>query len=235
MTHKPVPKDLAAAHRALQADFSRLQKQSRSCSQALLDRETILDLLPALLAFVDSKFRFIWVNKPYADWYGLSRADIIGKRVRDIIAPASYRGARPHMSAALKGERIVFENIAYGPDGKMRAVRASYLPVPGIEGKTAGFIGLVEDITAQRQAEQERDLSAKNLKVATEEIKALRGFIPICCNCKKIRNDEGYWEILEKYVREHMDATLTHGLCPDCAEKLYPSLNCVKRKKPGQT
>ena len=61
-----------------------------------------------------------------------------------------------------------------------------------------------------------------DLKKAVSQIKTLSGFIPICSNCKKIRNDEGYWNQVENYIMEHSDASFTHGICPDCMSRLYP-------------
>lgn len=57
-----------------------------------------------------------------------------------------------------------------------------------------------------------------------EQIKTLRGLLPICSHCKKIRDDTGYWETIEVYVRDHSDAEFTHGICPDCVETHYPEL-----------
>jgi hypothetical protein len=54
-----------------------------------------------------------------------------------------------------------------------------------------------------------------------ENIKVLRGFLPICSLCKKIRNDEGYWQQVEKYISEHSEARFSHGICPDCLDKHY--------------
>lgn len=62
------------------------------------------------------------------------------------------------------------------------------------------------------------------LKRSREEIKTLRGFIPICAGCKKIRDDKGYWEEVEKYVQAHSYAQFSHGICPDCIKKEYPEL-----------
>ena len=64
----------------------------------------------------------------------------------------------------------------------------------------------------------------QNLKSALEEVKTLSGLLPICSSCKKIRDDNGYWNQLETYIRDHSEADFSHGLCPDCAEKLYPEL-----------
>jgi len=61
----------------------------------------------------------------------------------------------------------------------------------------------------------------QELKQSLETIKTLGGLIPICSNCKKIRNDDGYWQQLEVYIKEHSDAEFTHGLCPECEQKIY--------------
>jgi hypothetical protein len=56
---------------------------------------------------------------------------------------------------------------------------------------------------------------------AMVKIKVLNGLIPICAQCKKIRDDKGYWNQLEQYINEHSEATFSHGVCPECAQKLY--------------
>jgi len=63
-----------------------------------------------------------------------------------------------------------------------------------------------------------------DLNKAFAQIKTLKGIVPICCSCKKIRDDQGYWQQLELYLHEHSEADLSHGICPDCARKLYPGL-----------
>lgn len=64
----------------------------------------------------------------------------------------------------------------------------------------------------------------KDLDEAFTQIKTLKGILPICCSCKKIRDDQGYWQQLEQYIQQHSQADLSHGICPDCARKLYPGL-----------
>lgn len=61
-----------------------------------------------------------------------------------------------------------------------------------------------------------------NLTRALEEVKTLRGILPICSSCKKIRDDSGYWNQIESYLRSHSDVEFSHGICPDCMKKLYP-------------
>ncbi len=64
----------------------------------------------------------------------------------------------------------------------------------------------------------------EQLQDSLAQIKQLKGFIPICAHCKKIRNDEGFWQKVEVYIEHHSDATFSHGVCPDCIERYYPGL-----------
>lgn len=70
----------------------------------------------------------------------------------------------------------------------------------------------------------------QHLQQALGEIKTLSGLIPICSNCKKVRDDRGYWQQVEVYVRDHSSADFTHGLCPDCVKKLYPDFKHSEEK-----
>ena len=80
----------------------------------------------------------------------------------------------------------------------------------------------IRDITERKLAEDERDRLILELREALSHVKLLSGLLPICASCKKIRNDKGYWEQMEKYITEHSEVDFSHGICPECAEKLYP-------------
>jgi hypothetical protein len=86
------------------------------------------------------------------------------------------------------------------------------------------FYGVMTDITAMKEVEAEREKLIEELKEAVSRIKVLSGLIPICSNCKKIRDDSGYWNQLEEYISEHSDTVFSHGLCPECARELYPEV-----------
>ena len=77
-------------------------------------------------------------------------------------------------------------------------------------------------LCARKRIEMERERLIQELRAALARIKTLRGLIPICSNCKKIRNDQGFWQGLEAYVRQHSEADFSHSLCPECARELYP-------------
>jgi len=83
---------------------------------------------------------------------------------------------------------------------------------------------------ALREKEREQEQLVSQLKEALAEIKTLKGFIPICALCKKIRDDEGYWDQLEAYISKHTDAKFTHGLCPECVEKYRAEMKNLSKK-----
>jgi hypothetical protein len=80
---------------------------------------------------------------------------------------------------------------------------------------------MVEDISERRRAGEERERMIDELKEALANVKTLRGLIPICASCKKIRDDKGFWSQVEVYVRDRSEAEFSHGMCPDCIKRLY--------------
>jgi hypothetical protein len=78
------------------------------------------------------------------------------------------------------------------------------------------------NITENKRAQIERDKVTEELKKALYEIKTLRGILPFCSFCKKIRDDKGYWEQVDVYIHKHSQADISHSICPDCAKKHYP-------------
>lgn len=79
-------------------------------------------------------------------------------------------------------------------------------------------------IYKRKHMQKEREKLIADLQDAIAKVNTLKGMLPICANCKKIRDDKGRWEQIESYIREHSEAELTHGICPECVKKLYPDL-----------
>jgi len=82
------------------------------------------------------------------------------------------------------------------------------------------FRGWREVVIADRELKKQTE----ELQRALGEIRQLKGIIPICSSCKKIRDDQGFWHQVESYLQSHSDAEFSHGICPDCVKKLYPDL-----------
>ena len=98
-------------------------------------------------------------------------------------------------------------------------VPAGYITKPFEENdlRIADEVGLY-----RANLENQREVLIKDLQEAMSKIKTLSGLIPICAWCKKIRDDQGYWQTVEQYVKEHSQAEFTHGMCPECQKKYMP-------------
>lgn len=90
---------------------------------------------------------------------------------------------------------------------------------------------LLREIDERKRVEKEKELVITKLSEALENVKLLRGLLPICANCKKIRDDKGYWNQIESYIEKHSDAQFSHGICEECAEVLYADSEWYKKRK----
>ena len=89
-------------------------------------------------------------------------------------------------------------------------------------------LGLQRKIT-----EEKRERALREREKALEDVRILRGLLPICASCKRIRDDQGYWTQIEGYIRARSEADFSHGICPECAKKLYPEF--YKQKDSSDT
>jgi len=117
-------------------------------------------------------------------------------------------------------------------DGAERWVALAFQPVYDGSSRFLGTRGSNRDVTERKRAEAEREKLIGELRDALSRVKLLSGLLPICASCKKIRDDKGYWNQIESYIRDHSEAHFSHGICPECARKEYPELfaETVKRK-----
>jgi hypothetical protein len=83
-------------------------------------------------------------------------------------------------------------------------------------------ISLERVVGELEKRDREKEILIHDLQETMKEIRILQGILPICVNCKKIRNDAGYWEQVEKYIQDRSEAQFSHGICPECAQQLYP-------------
>jgi hypothetical protein len=81
---------------------------------------------------------------------------------------------------------------------------------------------MIRDISERKQHEKELNKLISSLKTSLAKVRQLSGLLPICASCKKIRDDKGYWNQIEEYIRRRSDAEFSHGICPECSRKLYP-------------
>ncbi|MBT4877120.1 MAG: hypothetical protein HON48_18205, partial [Desulfobacula sp.] len=90
-----------------------------------------------------------------------------------------------------------------------------------LDEQIIGRVWSFRDITERELAQKKRESLIVDLKKALDEVKTLQGILPICSHCKQIRDDKGYWNKIETYIGEHSQAEFSHGMCPECSDKLY--------------
>jgi PAS domain S-box-containing protein len=110
-----------------------------------------------------------------------------------------------------------FEGESCWVENSARALRTS-------GGGLSLFEGSIENINERKLAEDERERLILELQDALAKVKTLSGLLPICAECKKIRDDNGYWNQIEEFIQNHSDAEFTHSFCPECMKNLYPEL-----------
>ena len=115
-----------------------------------------------------------------------------------------------------KSEIEPMEVIVTCKDGTQKNISWGYITI----GKENWAFGL--DLTERKRADEERENLIAELQNALSEIKTLRGILPICSYCKKIRNDEGYFEQIESYIHKHSGVDFSHTICNSCLKKHYP-------------
>ncbi len=120
------------------------------------------------------------------------------------------------------GTRFVSaEEVFVRKDGTVFPI--SVVSSPIIEkGRVVASVTAFRDITQRKELELQREQLILDHMDALSQIKTLSGMLPICSSCKRIRDDQGYWNQIESYVEQHSEAEFSHGICPECAKKIYP-------------
>lgn len=156
--------------------------------------------------------------------YGYKAEEIKGQSV-SILFPPNHPEEQPaqlyeKIRAGGRIERL--ETVRVRKNGSPVYISLSLSPIRDAEGKVIGVSAIERDITTRKREEEVRLKLIQELTDALNNIKTLTGLLPICASCKKIRDDRGYWQMVELYISEHTGAEFTHGICPECLTRLYP-------------
>ena len=231
----------------LRKEIAVRQRIEKDLLEAKRRLDEILEFLPDPTWGIDTQGRVIFWNRAMERLTGAKARDMLGKGDYEH-SIALYDERRPVLiDLALKrdpewesmylrleeDDGILVESESFHPmlgeNGKYLTGSAARLY--DSEGNLVGAIETVRDITLRKLAEAEREKLILDLQQALASVKTLSGLLPICAHCKRIRDDRGYWNEVEEYIRHHSDAGFSHGICPECMTKYYPDLKAEIDKK----
>ncbi|MBD3422079.1 MAG: hypothetical protein GF398_18355 [Chitinivibrionales bacterium] len=199
------------------AHLERLEEQHKAVEKQLRHKEAfnfaLFSYNPVFTVVVDREGRVIRSNKAKLK---------SGDRLPEI-GDVMYRDYASRHEADMHGELMgcireqktkLFSELKYG----RKTLNVTLSPFPD------GAIITSQDVTARKQAEEDRTNLIAQLRKALDEVETLRGFLPICAHCKKIRDDQDHWNNIEDYISRHSFADFSHTLCPECVKAFYPEI-----------
>jgi PAS domain S-box-containing protein len=208
---------------AVMTDVTERRKSEKALRRSRESFQQLFEEAPIGMAMMGYGAGFAKVNRALCEMLGYSKEELSGLGFDRFVDPADKEAHLAVAQEFFEGKRSSFKVEA-------RYLRKSGAPLWGsltverIEDSTGQMLYvlvMVEDISERHRAVEERERMIDELKEALANVKTLRGLIPICASCKKIRDDKGYWSQVEVYVRDRSDAEFSHGICPDCMKTLY--------------
>ena len=228
---KPTYDELEQRVKKLEKDLSARRRAEKKILESEEKFRNIVEISLAGIYIIQSDM-FVYVNKKFAEILGYSVEECLNQMpFQQTVHPDDIGLVREQINKRISGEvgttNYTFRGIR--KDGKI-----IHLEIFGSTIHLAGkpsVSGSILDITKRKQAEKDRDKLIVDLRKSLSEVKTLRGFLPICSHCKKIRDDEGYWNQIELYIQKHSETEFSHGICPECAKKYYPDIDFSGAKK----
>ena len=212
--------ELEKTNESLQHEIKERVRIQKELERAGRQWENTFDAISDFVSVHDKDMKVLKVNKALSDFLDKTPDKLTGKNCFEMMHGTQEPWLNcPHVKAIEKGETVT-EEINDPNIGIPLLVTCS--PCKDIEGKVMGTVHIARDISQEKSAKAEREKLISELQAALSNVKLLSGFLPICSSCKKIRDDQGYWNQIEEYIRDHSEAEFSHGICPECAKKLYP-------------
>jgi PAS domain S-box-containing protein len=222
MPEKPTYQELEKRVLELEEIELELKKTEMLLKDEINWRRLLVEESRDAIVVLDKNAKVYEANSRFTDMIGYSKKEVYQLHAWD-------------WDAQLKKEKILelvktvsdaghhFETRHRRKDGRLIDVELSNNGAV-YRGKKLIFC-ICRDISNKKKAEKEREELIKNLRESLTEIKTLRGILPLCSFCKKVRDDKGYWERVDIYIRKHSDADISHSICPECFKKHYPDIS----------
>ena len=215
-------KELELRVKELEKEVTKLKQTEEALLKAEEQYRTVFESTGTATITGDENTTILMVNSEFEKLSGYLKEEIERKKswsefvIEEDLEKIKnfHRLRRIDPSAAPRNHEFRFIN----KEGEIRHIFATVAMIPGTKIGVSSF----SDITDRKLIEEERAKLIEDLQEAVAEVKTLSGLLPICASCKKIRDDKGYWTQIESYIKDHSEAEFSHGICPECAKKLYP-------------
>ena len=179
-----------------------------------------------LLCVLDFNGYFKRLNPAWEKALGFTIAELQSKPFIEFVHPDDReRTLRQNREVRTGGRALSFENRYLCKDGSYRWLLWNAAPDFGQQV----IYSVARDVSERKLAEAERERLLQELRAALAEVKTLREILPICSYCRKIRNDQNYWDTVENYISQHTNSRFSHSVCPDCYKnELEPEIERLK-------
>ena len=204
-------------------DITARKKAEAALAESEARLRRITDNMVDLVSQTDLEGNFVYVSPSHCSILGYDPRTLVGTNVLDMVHPDDMDNVLAATFKAIEAKGSDLMEFRY------RHIKGHYvwLATQGRimvddHGEIVGAVFGSRDVTKQKEIERERESLIQELQKALAEVKTLSGFLPICSHCKKIRDDQGYWQQLETYISQRSEAQFSHSLCPECLKELYP-------------
>jgi PAS domain S-box-containing protein len=182
--------------------------------------ELILSAMSEGILELTFEARIVYANPAAISLIGVPEEKLLATSLTEMFHDSHRQRIEEMLNAAVGAPQTIGEDSPVTLNGKQ--ITVNVLSVEDEEHKP--IIVILNDVSERKRAEEDREKLIKELQYALAEVKTLSGLLPICSSCKKIRDDRGYWNQIESFIRDHSEAEFSHGICPECAQEHYPDL-----------
>ena len=214
-------------NRELLATQTKLRESHERLEEEKAKTESIIAAIGDGISIHDRDLTILYQNQIHIAYFGDRRGQKCYQAYAAIAAPCQ---PCPVLNAFDDGQ-IRTDEMVMPVAGGTSCFEITASPLRDATGGIVAGIIVARNIDRRKKLEREREDLIRDLQEALANIKTLSGLLPICASCKKIRDDTGYWNQIETYIKKHSDATFTHGICPECMKKLYPDVYEIMQAK----
>ncbi len=203
--------------------LARQQQVEQQLNKEIDFHQQLLDTISSPIFYINTNFVYTGCNSAFADFFGLTRDEVIGQTVYDL-APKELADTYQEKDVSLfkkPGSQIFEAEISHVDRGRRRVIfnKATF---DNENGDLAGLAGTFLDVTEFREEEKTREDLILELQETLDKLQNLNDFLPSCPSCNKIRKDKGFWNQVDEFIQQHSEEEFGHRICPDCMRKLYP-------------